>query len=161
MSKKIKLISKINRKIHFHIPEYHYTRDFLHEGQAHLIDKDILDQIIYNPAIAQTFQQGVIYIDDEEARIEYGLEVKDEKGEIIIEPLVLSSEEIYEKLTTLNLADLKKVVDELPPVQQQRFVDVAIEKGYMDYAKNIYFKKLTGRDIIKTIEMTKEEEVDE
>jgi len=161
MSKKIKLISKISSNINLYLPEYHYSRDFTKEGQTHIIDKDVLDQAIYTPSVMAMFENGLLYIDDEDARIEYGLEVKDEKGNIEHAPTILSSEEVYEKLTTLNLADLKKVVDELPPVQQQRFVDVAIEKGYMDYAKNIYFKKLTGRDIIKTIEITKEEEVDE
>ena len=161
MSKKIKIVSRMNSPINFNLPEYHYTRDFIREGQAHIIDKDILDQAIYNPNVMAAFEHGLLYIDDEEARIEYGLEVKDEDGNIEYEPISFSSEEIYEKLTSLPLSELRKIVDELPAVQQHRFVDVAIEKGYMDYAKNSYFKRITGRDIIKTIEMTREESEEE
>jgi len=161
MSQKIKLVSRMNRNIHLHLPEYRYTRDFDYEGQTHLIDKDILDQAIYNPSVMAAFQNGLLFIDDEDARIEYGLEVKDEDGQIEYEPISFSSEEIYEKLTTLSLAELKKIVEDLPRIQQDRFVDIAIEKGYMDYAKNAYFRRLTGRDIIKTIEMTKDEPEEE
>ena len=154
MSKKIKITSKINSPINFNLPEYHYTRDFTYEGQSYIIEKDILDQAIYNPSVMRAFEAGILYIEDEEARIEYGLEVKDEKGNVEVAPIVFTSDEIYEMLTTKTLKELKVIVDELPKVQQQRFVDVAIEKGYMDMAKNAYFKKLTGRDIIKTIQIT-------
>lgn len=154
MSKKIKITSKYNSPINFNLPEYHYTRDFTYEGQSHIIDKDILDQAIYNPSVMRAFEAGILYIEDEDARVEYGLEVKDEEGVVDVAPPVFTSDEIYEMLTTKTLKELKEVVDELPRVQQDRFVDVAIEKGYMDMAKNAYFKKLTGRDIIKTIQIT-------
>lgn len=157
MGKKIKLISKVNANFNVNFPEFRYNRDFNGEGASQLIDKDVLDELVYDERFARAVRNGVLYIDDKDARVEYGFDIEDNDGNIVETPTILSTEEILKMLQELNFQDFKTKVESLPMSQVQRIVDVAVEHKLIDYAKAQLLKRLTSRDLIKIIELTTED----
>ena len=161
MSEKIKLVSRVNRHVTIYAPEYRFVRTFDKAGQSFIIDKDTLDQILYLPGIRQVFERGIITIEDKAARVEYGLEAEDEEGNIDFAVEVLTPEDILDKLKNTDYKEFKTYFEDLDSEKQKRFVDVAVENKFLDYAKCALIKRITGRDIAKIIEITSDEEPEE
>jgi hypothetical protein len=60
-------------------------------------------------------------------------------------------------LKAKTITDFKAYVENLPVEQQLRFVDIAIKNKIVDYEKAMFLKELTGRDIMKIIQLNEEE----
>lgn len=156
MSKKVKIVSYAGNSIRINIPELRVNRLFEKQGQSYLFDVDTIEEMFYYPSVEELFTKGLFYIDDKELRIKLGLE--EENGtvsETITAPISDTTILTYLKAKPIN--EFKKYVEVLPVEQQLRFVDIAIANKIVDYEKSMYLKELTGRDIMKTIQLNEEE----
>jgi hypothetical protein len=156
MTKKVKIISYTNNAIRLYIPSLRVNRLFEKYGQSYLFDADVIEEIFYYPSIENLFVKGLFYIDDKELRVKLNLEEEDGTvAETVTAPI--SDATILAHLKTKPMGEFKKYVENLPIEQQMRFVDIAIANKIIDYNKLNLLKNLTGKDVIKIIQLNEEE----
>jgi hypothetical protein len=156
MAEKVKITSYSNGMLNLYIPELRVNRFFEKNGQSFLFDKDAVEEMFYYPAVENLFKKGILYIEDKEIRKKFGLE--EENGSVsedVVAPI--SNATILAYLNVKPFNEFKEYVSKLPLIQQERFVSIAIEKKILDYNKINLLKELTGKDIIKIIQLNEEE----
>ena len=155
MAKKVKIISYAGHSIRINIPELRVNRLFEKQGQSFLFDADTVEEMFYYPSMEKLFVDGIFYLDDKELRVKLGLE--EENGtvaEMVTAPISDTSILTYLKAKPIN--EFKKYVEALPIEQQLRFVDVAVKNKVIDYEKSMFLKELTGKDIMKIVQLNEE-----
>lgn len=156
MAEKVKIISYAGDPIRINLPELRVNRLFEKHGQSFLFDADTVEEMFYYPSVEKLFTTGLFYLDNKELRIKLGLE--EENGtvaETVTAPVSDTSILTYLKAKPIN--EFKKYVETLPIEQQLRFVDVAVKNKIVDYEKSMLLKELTGKDIMKVIQLNEEE----
>lgn len=131
-------------------PELGFRREW-GGNMTQKIDRETLEQLMFDNGFNYMIQSGMLYIEDMEVKKELGIEPDD-----AIEPvnvIVLTDAERKEFLTSMSLATFKERCAELPATQLNSLVEYAIENKLMDLGKSRYLKNRTGRDIIKSIEL--------
>ena len=156
MSNKVKITSYAGHAIRINIPELRVNRLFEQQGQSFLFDADIVEEMFYYPSVEELFTKGLFQIDDKKLRIKLGLEEEDGTvAQTVTAPI--SNTTILAYLNAKPINEFKAYVEELPIEQQLRFVDLAIENKIVNYEKCMFLKELTGRDIMKVIQLNEEE----
>lgn len=156
MAEKVKIISYTNDCIRIYIPELRVNRAFEKHGQSYLFDADIVEEMFYYPSVEKLFTKGLFYIDNKNLRIKLGLEEEDGTvSETVTAPITDTT--ILTYLKAKSITDFKAYVESLPVEQQLRFVDIAIKNKVVDYEKAMFLKELTGRDIMRIIQLNEEE----
>ena len=156
MTKKVKIISYTNDAIRIYVPSLRVNRLFEKYGQSFLFDADTVEEMFYYPSIENLFIKGLFYIDDKELRVKLNLEEEDGTvAETVIAPI--SDATILAHLKTKPIGEFKKYIENLPIEQQMRFVDIAVANKIIDYEKSMFLKELTGKDIMKIIQLNEEE----
>lgn len=155
MSEKVKIISYVDHSVRIYIPELRVNRLFEKQGQSYLFEASVVEEMFYYPGIEELFTTGAFYMDDKDLRIKLGLEEEDGTvAEEVIAPI--SNTTILAYLNAKPLNEFTDYVSALPRVHQDRFVDLAIQHKITDYNKINVLKELTGRDIIKIIQLNEE-----
>lgn len=155
MAEKVKVIGYVGNKTRIYIPELRVNRLFEKYGQSFLFDRDTVEEMFYYPSIESAFKEGLFYIDDKDLRIKLGLEEENgELGDEVIAPI--SDTTILTYLKAKSYEDFEAYVTELPKVHQDRFINVAVDNKVLDYNKLNLLKKLTGKDVVKIIQLNEE-----
>lgn len=150
---KIRIKNMTNSRCGINIPELRLKRTWERKNAIREIDFDTLQQAIYYPGVEYMFTQGILYIDDMDAKIALGLE---EEG--TVEPtqiIVLTEAQKDRYLKNLPINEFKIEVKKLSWEQLQDLVDYAIEKEYADMDKCDFLKSLTQIDIIRAIQLNR------
>jgi hypothetical protein len=156
MTKKVKIISYTNDAIRIYVPSLRVNRLFEKYGQSFLFDADVVEEMFYYPSIENLFTKGLFYIDDKELRVKLNLEEEDGTvAETVVAPI--SDATILAHLKTKPIGEFKKYIENLPIEQQMRFVDIAVANKIIDYEKSMFLKEITGKDIMKIIQLNEEE----
>ena len=71
---KIRIKNMTNSRCGINIPELRLKRTWERKNAIREIDFDALQQAIYYPGVEYMFTQGILYIDDMDAKIALGLE---------------------------------------------------------------------------------------
>lgn len=146
MSRKIMVKSHSNATVVYHLPDLGFTRTFEKKGAVKPIPFDVLAQGMYNDGAEAMFRLGILTIEDQEARIELGLE-----------EAVFSIDDNQKKrlLTIAPLHDLKETCKKMNEQQILDLVYFAIENEIGNFDKAAFLKEITNIDIIKAIELNK------
>lgn len=156
MAEKVKVISYAGNPIRINIPELRVNRLFEKHGQSYLFDVDTIEEMFYYPSVEKYFMNGLFYLDNKELRIKLGLEEEDGTvSETVVAPITDTTILTYLKVKPIT--EFKAYVENLPLEQQLRFVDIAIKNKIVDYEKSMFLKELTGKDIMKVIQLNEEE----
>ena len=150
---KIRIKNMTNSRCGINIPELRLKRTWERKNAIREIDFDTLQQANYYPGVEYMFTQGILYIDDMDAKIALGLE---EEG--TVEPtqiIVLTEAQKDRYLKNLPINEFKIEVKKLSWEQLQDLVDYAIEKEYADMDKCDFLKSLTQIDIIRAIQLNR------
>ena len=153
---KIKIKSMTNGRCGINIPELRLKRTWEKKGAIKEIDFDTLSQAIYYPGVEYMFKEGILYIDDMEAKIALGLE---EEGQT--EPkniIILTDAQKDRYLGNLPFAEFKVAVSKLGWEQLQDLVDYAIQKEYTNIDKCEFLKELTQIDIIRAVQLNRQQQ---
>jgi hypothetical protein len=152
---KVKITSQVEHRVRIYIPELRVNRLFSANGQSYLFDEETVEEMFYYPSVESLFKEGLFTIEDKKLRIRLGLE--EENGtvaETVTAPISDTTISAYLKVKPIG--EFKEFVSELPKSQQNRFVDMAILNKITDYEKCSFLKEITGRDIIKVIQLNEE-----
>ena len=99
--------------------------------------------------------QGMLYIDNKDARVELGLETAAES-----EIVCLDDAQLKRMATVMPLMDFKIEVKKLPYEQLQNLVSYMIANECADVSKAEILKELVDIDIIKAIQLNRQDKED-
>lgn len=156
---KIKVTSMVPYIVGLNIPEFRINKRFTQEGQVALIEEEALTEAMYDAGTAKLFSQGILKIEgSEEFKLGAGLAEVNEKKEVVDTVLTLNSSQMLVLLKTKTLEEFKETVEKLSPEQLELLAGLAVSHKVTDYEKCKILRKLTGKDIMKTISLTEDEE---
>ena len=151
MENRVNVKSTVDAYVSITDPQTRINRVWERKGVVRQFTIDELRELSYDNGIWNMLQDGTLYIEDMEAKIELGLESPD-----ATEPqnvIVLTDQQKKRYLTVAPIQDLKDICSKLTTVEIDNLIDYAIENQIVNYDKCEYLKKLTGRDIVKSIEL--------
>lgn len=148
---KVKVVSTVKSRLGVTVPEMRFSRQWLKKGSAVMIEKNTLEELMYDSGFKYMIDTGMLYIEDMEVKKDLGLEPEDAKVPVNI--IVLSDKEMRHYMVTMPIAEFKEKVDELKYEQLQTLVDFAIEHRLGDIDKSNYIKQLCGKDIVRAIQL--------
>ena len=153
MEEKVKVVNLISSRVNIDIPEVRLNRVWEKKGAVKTIPFDVLEEAIYNPGVEALFVEGVLGIEDMDVKKKLGLEPEDAEEPVNI--IVLNDVQRKRYLTVMPLHEFKEKIKELPREQIAELANYAIENELADFDKDEIIKKITGVDIIGTIQMNK------
>lgn len=148
---KVKLISKVPHLVYIEDQQNNIRHSFNGVGSSFSIDKEILEQMMYDPGIAYMLENGILYIEDMEVKKELGIEPPEATEPVNV--IILSDAEKRRYLTAMPLYEFKEKIKALKYEQLQQLADFAIANRLGDIDKSKVIKDLCGRDIIKAIQL--------
>jgi hypothetical protein len=157
---KVKIINMVDHVVHVGSDELRFNRTWPRKDAVVTVDSDLLNELMYDPGFEYMIRTGILYIEDMDVKKELGLEPED-----AIEPeniIVLNDAQRKDLMIKVPLTEFEEKVNKLGKEQQKALVDYAIEHRYGDFEKSKILKNLTGRDVVKAIQlaMQNEEEID-
>lgn len=158
---KVKVINMVNHQVHVGSDELRFSRTWPRKDAVVQIESDILNELMYDPGFEYMIRTGILYIEDMNVKKDLGLEPEDAtEPENII---VLTDAQRKDYMIKLPIAEFDEKVRKLGIEQQKALVDFAIKNRYGDFEKSKILKELTGRDVVKAIQlsMQNEEKVNE
>lgn len=149
----VKIVSNIDATIGINDPQLRFTRTWERRGTVRTVDLDTLRELCYNPGTNNLFTRGILVIEDMDIKKDLGLEP--EEAEEPVNIMVLSEQQKQRYLKFAPIQDLKQICSKLTRTEIDNLIDYAIKNEIIDYEKCQFLKDLTGRDIMKSIELNK------
>ena len=159
MSEKVTVISNSKSIVSIFIPELRLKRTWNKKGSKIAIDKEVLEEAMYNPGVEYMFKTGILYIKDMQDKIDLGLEPEGAtKPENII---ILTDEEKKEWLSSKKQAwELKTMLEKLSHESRKDFCDFVIENELLEGKKAEVIKEVCGVDIVRAIQLKQANEAE-
>ena len=159
MNNKVTVISNSKSIVSIFVPELKLKRTWNKKGAKVTIDKDVLEEAMYDPGVEYMFKTGILYINEMEDKIALGLEPEGAtKPENII---ILTDDEKKEWMSSKKQAwELKAMLEKLSYEGKKDFCDFVIENELIDGKKATVIKEVCGVDIIRSIQMKQANEAD-
>ena len=153
MEDKVKVVNLISSRVNIDLPDVRLKRVWERKGAVKTIPFDQLEEAMYHPGVEALFKEGMLGIEDMDVKKKLGLEPEDATEPVNI--IVLNDAQRKRYLTVMPLHEFKEKIQELPREQISELAYYAIENEYADFDKDEIIKKITGIDIIGTIQMNK------
>ena len=153
MSDKIKVISQYNGRCGIDNGDLRISRRWPARGSYVMFDKEVLEELMYDPAFKNMIDEGYLYIENLEVKKELGIEPEEATTAKII---YLSDKELDRYWKIMPLPQFKTEIKQLTKVQLDSLADYAILHGNDgSIQKANYLTQITGRNILKGIELQK------
>lgn len=151
--RKVTVKSMVNYSVGLNIPDLRFKRDFTKEGETKSIDFDTLFEGVTSLGVRTLFDEGILYIDNKQDRIDLGLEEEGQPERFRI----LNRGQILKLLKVDPVSKLQETLETLPREQINRIAEVAIEEKFTDFEKCNVIKKFCGIDVISSVQNMNEE----
>ena len=153
MEEKVKVVNLISSRVNIDLPELRLNRIWEKKGAVKTIPFDQLEEALYNPGVEALFRNGALGIENLEIKKKLGLETEDAKEPVNI--IILDDAQRKRYLRVMPLHEFKEKIKELPMEQIKELAQFAIANELVDFDKCEILKKITGTDVIGTIQMNK------
>ena len=153
MEDKVKVVNLISSRVNIDLPDMRLSRVWEKKGAIKTIPFDQLEEALYNPGVEALFTEGVLGIEDLDTKKKLGLEPEDATEPVNI--IVLDDTQRKRYLKAMPLYEFKEKIKTLPIEQIRELAQFAIDNEIVDFDKAEIIKKITGTDIIGTIQMNK------
>ena len=151
MSDKIKVISAFDGRCGIDNSDLHISRRWPARGSVVTLDREVLEELMYDDAFKNMVEDGTLYIEDMEVKKDLGIEPEDAETPTII---YLSDKELERYWKIMPLAQFKVEIKKLKKAQVDSLVDYAIKHGEDgSITKANFLTELTGRNVLKGIEL--------
>lgn len=151
--RKVIVKSMVNYTVGLTIPDLRFKREFTKEGETKSIDFDTLFEGVTSLGVKTLFDEGILYIENKQDRIDLGLEEEGQPEKFKI----LNRGQILKLLKVDPISKLEETLSTLPLEQINRVAEVAIEEKFTDFDKCTLIKKFCGIDIISSVQNESEE----
>ena len=156
MEDKVKITNLVSSRVIISIPSMRLKRVWEKKGAVKTIPFDQLEEAMYEPGIETLFTEGYLGIEDMDVKKKLGLEPEDAVEPVNI--IVLTDEQRKRYLTVLPISEFRAKVKELPHEQVVELANFAIENELVDFEKDAILQQMTGKDIVNTIKLNKDDE---
>lgn len=151
--RKVIVKSMVNYIVGLNIPDLRFKREFAKEGETKSIDFDTLLEGITSLGVRTLFEEGILYIENKQDRIDLGLEEEGSPEKF----KVLTRGQILKLLKVDPISGLQETLKISPKEQINRIAEVAIEEKFTDFDKCNLIKKFCGIDIISSVQNINED----
>lgn len=149
MERMVMLKNTVNAKVCVTDGSVGITRYWNKKGHTQGLPFGMVEQLLWNEGFRRMLEDGTLYIENLQDKIDLGLEPTDAKEPVNI--IVLNDKQMEEYLTTIPFTVFQKEIEKLTRTQVDNLVQYAIEHRLIDSQKCRFLKELTGKDILKTI----------
>lgn len=151
MENKVRVVSKVGNKVTVNVPDIRFSRTWPAAGAVVNIDKETLEDLMYDIGFRNMIDMGILYIEDMETKKELGLEPEDATEPVNI--IVLSDKDKKNYMTTLSLVGFKDKIKKLSQTQLEELCNYAIDNKLIDVDKCKLLKEACGRDIMQAVRL--------
>ena len=148
---KIKVISTLKNRVTVDVPDIRFSRTWPTAGASVNIDKDTLEELMYDAGFANMIKMGILFIEDMDFKKEIGLEPEDATEPVNL--ILLNDKEKRYYLTGLSLVGFKDKLKKLSKNQIEELADYAIQNKLVDIEKCKVIKEACGRDVVRAIQL--------
>ena len=152
---KIRVISKHQGPISVNISDLRFKRECPNKGASVLIEKETLEEMMYDSGFKYMIDTGMLYIEDLEVKKELGLEPEDATEPVNI--IVLSDNDMKRMMTAMPQFEFDAKLKTLNYEQMLALADFAIKNELGDFGKCDAIKKACGKDILTAIKLNRED----
>lgn len=136
------------------LPDIKFRRTW-QKNASHKVALEVLQEAVYDVGFKVFLDDGILFIEEKEIRVELGLEDEDSEKPFVT---ILKPAQMTRLLKAAGIEEFKNTVEELPHEQVLGLVDMAIEDKTINMDKLMILKEKTGIDLIKAIEFSQDEE---
>ena len=126
MSDKVKVISQYNGRCGIDNSDLRISRRWPARGSYVTMDREVLEELMYDPAFKNMIDEGYLYIEDLELKKELGIEPEEATTSTIIN---LTDKELDRYWKIMPLSQFKVEAKQLTRVQLDSLADYAIKHG--------------------------------
>lgn len=152
---KIRVISKHQGPVSVNISDLRFKREWPNKGASVLIEKEALEEMMYDSGFKYMIDTGMLYIEDLEVKKELGLEPEDATEPVNI--IVLSDNGMKRMMTAMPQFEFDAKLKTLNYEQMLALADFAIKNELGDFGKCDAVKKACGKDILTAIKLNRED----
>lgn len=152
---KIRVVSKHQGPISVNISDLRFKREWPNKGASVLIEKETLEEMMYDSGFKYMIDTGMLYIEDLEVKKELGLEPEDATEPVNI--IVLSDNDMKRMMTAMPQFEFDAKLKTLNYEQMLALADFAIKNELGDFGKCDAIKKACGKDILTAIKLNRED----
>ena len=152
---KIRVISKHQGPISVNISDLRFKREWPNKGASVLIEKETLEEMMYDSGFKYMIDTGMLYIEDLEVKKELGLEPEDATEPVNI--IVLNDNDMKRMMTAMPQFEFDAKLKTLNYEQMLALADFAIKNEVGDFSKCDAIKKACGKDILTAIKLNRED----
>lgn len=152
---KIRVISKHQGPVSVNISDLRFKREWPNKGASVLIEKETLEEMMYDSGFKYMIDTGMLYIEDLEVKKELGLEPEDATEPVNI--IVLSDNDMRRMMTAMPQFEFDAKLKTLNYEQMLALADFAIKNELGDFGKCDAIKKACGKDILTAIRLNRED----
>ena len=154
----VTVISTVNGVVGIYLPDLRFKKEWTRKGQRQKIDKELLQDIMYDPGSEYMFRTGMLYIEDMDIKKEIGLEPEEATEPVNI--IVLDEKQLNRYLTIMPLHEFKENVKKLSIEQAKNLVDYAVQKETITFDKAEFLEKVTGLNAMSMIQLNRKNKED-
>lgn len=154
----VTVISTVNGVVGIYLPDLRFKKEWTRKGQRQKIDKDLLQDIMYDPGSEYMFRTGMLYIEDMDIKKEIGLEPEEATEPVNI--IILDEQQLHRYLTVMPLHEFKENVKKLSIEQAKNLVDYAVQKETITFDKAEFLEKVTGLNAMSMIQLNRKNKED-
>lgn len=152
---KIRVISKHQGPVSVNIPDLRFKREWPNKGSSILIERETLEEMMYDSGFKYMIDTGMLYIEDLEVKKELGLEPEDATEPVNI--IVLNDNDMKRMMTAMPQFEFDAKLKTLNYEQMLALADFAIKNELGDFGKCDAIKKACGKDILTAIKLNRED----
>lgn len=152
---KIRVISKHQGPVSVNISDLRFKREWPNKGASVLIEKETLEEMMYDSGFKYMIDTGMLYIEDLEVKKELGLEPEDATEPVNI--IVLNDNDMKRMMTAMPQFEFDAKLKTLNYEQMLALADFAIKNELGDFGKCDAIKKACGKDILTAIKLNRED----
>ena len=152
---KIRVISKHQGPVSVNISDLRFKREWPNKGASVLIEKETLEEMMYDSGFKYMIDTGMLYIEDLEVKKELGLEPEDATEPVNI--IVLNDNDMKRMMTAMPQFEFDAKLKTLNYEQMLALADFAIRNELGDFGKCDAIRKACGKDILTAIKLNRED----
>ena len=145
-----------NHSVLIQLPESKFRRTWQKESSIK-VDLEILREAIYDTGFKAFIDEGVLFIEEKEIRVELGLEEEDSEKPFIT---ILKPAQMTRLIKAASIEEFKTILGEITKEQALSLVDMAIKEKSISMDKLVALKEKTGIDVVKAIDIERQNEED-
>lgn len=152
---KVKITNKYSGPVLVKIPDLNFRRELMARGSTFTVESEQLQEMMYDYGFRYMIESGMLYIEDLQVKKDLGLEPEDATEPVNLIPL--EEPQMKRAMTVMPINEFKAFVKKLTYEQMLALADYAIYHEVGDFQKAQVIKESCEKDIIKAIELNRQD----